>query len=195
MRSLSFFALGLSLVVSAAACGDNERPLLDYTNPPKGGALRLVESKTKPTSQNEVVLDLVVGDAPLTGYSVGFNLPVAHGAVRLTSFVPGTALDPGTAPTAAQGIQPSRGPLADHIVTGLSQKATGTGAVATDTTLPAGAVLYTIHLEVAGGAPDGIVVDGTAADFVLPSGGMRDRGGTTVVEAKDVAIGKLEVNR
>lgn len=185
----------VSLVISAAACGDNEKPLLDYTNPPKGGALRLVESKTKPKAQTEVVLDLVVGDAPVTGYSVGFNLPTPHGTVRLTSFVPGTALDPGAAPAATQGVLPSRGPLADHVVTALSQKASGTGAVTTDTTVPAGAVLYTIHLEAVGGAPDGIVVDGTAEDFVLPSGGMRDRSGTTVVEAKDVAIGKLEINR
>jgi hypothetical protein len=41
---------------------------------------------------------------------------------------------------------------------------------------------------------DGVVFDGTAADFHLPSGGMRDRSGTTVVEATDVAIGKLEVH-
>lgn len=190
------FLLGsfLAILVPLAACGDNEKPLLDYENPPAGGALRLVKSKTKPKTETEVVLDLVVGAAPLTGYSVGFNLPVAHGTVRLTSFVAGTALDPGTSPPAAQGIQPSRGPLADHVVTGLSQKASGPGAVATDATLPAGAVLYTIHLEAVGGG-DGVVVDGTAEGFLLPSGGMRDRAGTTVVEAKDVAIGKLEVNR
>jgi len=177
------------IVLLGAACGDNERPMFDYSNPPKGGALRLVKSKTKPKAETEVVLDLVVGDQPLTGYSVGFNLPLTPGALRLTELVPGTALDPGSAPIAARGVVPSTGPLANHLVTGLAQKA------AADATLPAGAVLYTVHLELLGSAPDGVIVDGTATDFLLPSGGMRDRAGTTVVEAKDVAIGKLEVNR
>ncbi|MEO7091833.1 MAG: hypothetical protein ABI175_01200 [Polyangiales bacterium] len=187
--------LVVSLLISAASCGDNEKPLFDYSNPPKGGMLRLIKSKTKPASQSQVVLDLVVGDQPLTGYSVGFNLPLPPGTVRLADFVPGKVLDPGTSPPAAQAIQPTKGPLAGHLVTALSQKASGPGAVATDTLLPAGTVLYTIRLEVVGSTPDGIVVDGTAADFVLPSGGMRDHGGTTVVEAKDVSIGTLEVNR
>jgi hypothetical protein len=191
MRSL----LLVTLLAGAASCGDNERPIFDYSNPPKGGALRLVKSKTAPKAETEVVLDLVVGDQALTGYSVGFNLPVGHGLLRLTDFVPGKALDPGTSPVAAQGMQPIKGPLADMIVTGLSQKASGDGAVATDTTLPPGSVLYTIHLDMISGAPEGVVIDGTAADFHLPSGGMRDRGGTTVVEPTDVAIGKLEITR
>ncbi len=190
MRTL----LLVTVLLGAASCGDNESPMFDYSNPPKGGALRLVKSKTKPKAETEVVLDLVVGDQPLTGYSVGFNLPVGRG-VRVTEFLPGTALDPGNSPVAAQAIVPIRGPLADTLVTGLTQKASGPGAVATDSVLPAGSVLYTMRLEMTGSAPDGIVVDGTAADFHLPSGGMRDRGGTTVVESQDVAIGKLEVNR
>jgi hypothetical protein len=37
------------------------------------------------------------------------------------------------------------------------------------------------------------VFDGTADDFVLPSGGMRSRAGTTVVAADEVAIGTLEL--
>ena len=45
------------------------------------------------------------------------------------------------------------------------------------------------------GAPSGVIFDGTAAGFALPSGGMRTRAGTTVVAPADVAIGKLEVNR
>jgi hypothetical protein len=185
----------VSLLASAASCGDNERPMFDYSNPPKGKSLRLVKSKTKPKTESEVVLDLVVGDQPLTGYSVGFNLPVGHGMLRLTDFEPGKALDPGASPPAAQALQPIKGPLADMLVTGLSQKASGTGAVATDTVLAPGSVLYTVHLEMITGAPEGVVVDGTADDFQLPSGGMRDRGGTTVVEATDVAIGKLEITR
>lgn len=189
-RSLIFLA-----ILAAAGCGDNDAPLFGYTNPAAGGGLRLVNSKTKPSSDHEVVLDLVVGGEPLTGYSVGFNLPVGHDLVRLVDFTPGKALDPGSSPPAAKAIQPRTGPLADMVVTALSQKATGSGAIATDTTLAPGSVLYTIRLQMSATAPDGVVFDGTAEDFHLPSGGMRDRGGTTVVEPSGVAIGKLEIHR
>ncbi len=190
MRSL----LLVSILVVSTSCGDDEKAIFDYSNP-KGGALRLVKSKTKPKVEAELVLDLVVGDQPLTGYSAGFNLPVGQGLVRLTKFTPGTVLDPGSSPPAARAQLPTKGPLANHLVTGISQKAGGPGAVATDTLLAPGTVLYTIHLEMVSSAPDGVIVDGTAADFRLPSGGMRDHGGTTVVEATDVAIGRLEINR
>jgi hypothetical protein len=189
MRSL------LLLIPLFAACGDNEGSPLAYSNPKSGGKLRLVKSSTPPASENEVVLDLVVGDAPLTGYSAGFNLPVGHRLVRLTEFIAGTALDPGTTPIAAFGNVPLDGPLADTLVTAISQKAIGAGAVATDTTVAPKSVLYTVRLAKVQNAAEGTVFDGTASDFHLPSGGMRDHSGTTVVEANDVAIGKLEINR
>lgn len=188
MRSL------VVVTLLAAACGDNHGPAIEYSNPQAGGKLRLINSKTKPASGTEVVLDLVVGDQPLTGYSVGFNLPVGNRVVRLVEFTPGTALDPGTSPPAAHAAVPLDGPLAGHLVTALSQKATGPGAVATDTTLAPGAVLYTMRLQKVTSAPDGVVFDGSDPSFHLPSGGMRDRTGTTVVEASEVAIGKLELD-
>jgi hypothetical protein len=183
----------LLLLAILAACGDNDGGPLTYANP-HGGKLRLVTSQTPPSSNTEVVLDLVVGDQPLTGYSVGFNLPLDHTRVRLASFQAGTALNPGASPQAALARQPLDGPLADMLVTGLSQKASGAGAVATDTELAPKAVLYTIHLQLVQGAPDGVVFDGTADDFHLPSGGMRDRAGNTVVDPMDVAIGKLAIH-
>ena len=189
MRSL------LLLAVLVAACGDNQDAPLHYSNPAAGGKLRLVRNNTLQTSDTEVALDLVVGDKPLTGYSVGFNLPVGHRLVHLVDFIPGTALDPGTSPPAAQAALPINGPLADTLATGLSQKANGPGAVMTDTTVAPKSVLYTIRLQMVPNAADGVVFDGGAADFHLPSGGMRDRGGTTVVEPNEVAIGKLEINR
>jgi len=188
------FLLLLS-VLACAACGDNQDAPLHYSNPAAGGKLRLVRNKTVTTSETEVALDLVVGDKPLTGYSVGFDLPVGHRLVHLVDFIPGTALDPGNSPPAAQARLPIDGPLADTLATGLSQKASGPGAVATDTTLAPKSVLYTIRLQIVPSAADGIVFDGTDPNFHLPSGGMRDRGGTTVVEANEVAIGKLEVNQ
>ena len=178
----------------ASACGDNlsaPGPLA-YTDP-GAGKLRLVKD---PASTGwEMVLDLVVGDAPQTGYSVGFDLPLTPGDVQLGAFTPGTALSAGTAPVAALASIPDHGPLANQLVTGQSQKASGAGAVATDTTLAPGTILYSIHLAPIVGARAGIVFDGGASGFVLTSAGLRDRKGNTVVDAKDVAIGKLELVR
>ena len=80
--------LGLFLV---AACGDNLASPLDYTNP-DGGKLRLVRDPLASTKY--VILDLVVGAQPLTGYSVGFDLPFDDTKVTFTAFTPGKALDP-----------------------------------------------------------------------------------------------------
>ncbi|HSN25422.1 MAG TPA: hypothetical protein VLT45_04030 [Kofleriaceae bacterium] len=181
------------LLVILAACGDNDGPPLQYTNPPKGGKLRLVRNPD--TSMSYVKLDLVVGDQPLTGYSVGFDLPLDDTKVALGDFTPLTALDPGKDPVAAKASLPPEGPLAHVLVAGLSQKADGTGAIATDTQLQPGAKLFTIELDLLTGAKSGVVFDGTASGFVLPSGGMRDRAGNSVVDPADVAIGKLQVNR
>jgi hypothetical protein len=172
------------------ACGDNSVPPLYYSDP-GAGKLRLI--KDRATTASVVVLDLVVGERPLTGYSVGFDLPLDDTKVVFNNFTPGTALDPGTSPVAAMGQLPASGPLAHQLVTGQSQKASGGGAVMTDKALASGAILYTFELDLVPGATSGVVFDGTAIDFVLPSGGMRDRSGTTVVDAKDVAIGKLTV--
>jgi hypothetical protein len=176
-------------VIAAAACGGGA-PQLAYTDP-TGGALRLVKNPSSNTKA--VVLDFVVGDAPLTGYSTGFDLPLDISKVKLGPSTPGTVLSPGSAPVAASAAMPGDGPLRGVLVVGLSQKATGTGAVATDTTLPPGTVLYTVELDAIEPRQDGVVFDGTAKGFVLPSGGLRNKAGVTVVEASQVKIGKLEL--
>ena len=186
--------VSILFTLAMSACGDNlpSPGPLAYTDP-GAGKLKLVKD---PASTGwEMVLDLVVGDAPQTGYSVGFDLPLTPGDVQLGAFTPGTALSAGTAPVAAVASIPDKGPLANELVTGQSQKASGAGAVATDTTLAPGSILYSIHLAPIPGARAGIVFDGTAGGFILPSGGLRDRKGNTVVDAKDVAIGKLELVR
>jgi hypothetical protein len=175
-----------------AACGDNLPGPITYDDPPAGGKLRLVRDSH--SNGAEVVLDLVVGDQPLTGYSVGFDLPMVEGAVQLMNFSPGTALPAGNAPAAAAAAIPTDGPLANMLVTAQSQKASGDGAVTTDATLAPGTVLYQLRLAPAANAQPGVVFDGTAKDFVLPSGGMRDRAGDTVVMPSEVAIGRLTLN-
>jgi hypothetical protein len=102
-------------------------------------------------------------------------------------------LSPGDAPRAARAILPTSGPLAGVLVSTQSQKAAGTGAVLTDTALAPGTLLYSLKLNLIASAASGVVFDGGAAGFVLPSGGLRDRLGTAIVNAADVAIGRLEV--
>jgi hypothetical protein len=179
-----------ALATAAPACGNDGPPGLTYTDPPAGGALRLVKNAS--STIKAMVLDLVVGDAALTGYSTGFDLPLDATKVKLGLFTPGAALDPGSAPPAAGATIPSQGPLHGALVVGLSQKATGTGAVATDTALPPGTVLLTVELDAVEPFGNGIVFDGTAKGFALPSGGLRNKAGMTVVDASQVKIGKLE---
>jgi len=175
----------------AAACGDNDKAVLHYQDPPPGGSLRLV--KNAATTDVSVVLDFVVGDQPLVGYATGFDLPLDDRYVKLAEFTPGTALDPGTAPAATAAAIPTDGPLAHTLVVALSQKATGGGAVATDATLAPGALLLRIRLDRIDPKTAGVVFDGLAPSFRLPSGGLRDRAGLTVVAESAVAIGRLEI--
>ena len=177
----------LIIILALAACGGGDSGPLVYTSP-KTGKLLLV--KNKKATGKEMLLDLIVGKDALTGYSTGFDLPIDTTLVTLADFTPGTALDPGSSPTAAQAMIPTDGPLANMLVVGQSQKAAGTGSVATDTALAPGAVLLTVKLEPVAGMK-GTVFDGTASDFMLPSGGLRDRQGNSVVDPADVSIGKL----
>jgi hypothetical protein len=165
-------------------------PGLAYTDP-VGGALRLVKNaRSTPT---QIVLDFIVGDAPLTGYATGFDLPLDPAKVTLGLFTPGRALAPGAAPIAADAVIPTTGALAGMLVIGQSQKAAGTGAIATDTALAPHSVLFTIELDAVQPFQRGVVFDGTAKGFTLPSGGLRTRAGLTAVQRVDVQIGKLSV--
>lgn len=77
------------------------------------------------------------------------------------------------------------------LTTGLSQKAAGDGAVTTDTTVPAGAVLYTVQLALRANASPGVVFDGEALGPKFRAL-LRDKLGTDVVSAGGFAIGRLE---
>jgi hypothetical protein len=186
IRSLLVLAAPVALV----ACGDNKQGPLSYTDPAACNAICLVRSGT-PTSES-VTLAFVVGDQPLTGYSTGFDLPIDVSKVQLGEFTPGAILPAGASPAAAAASIVTTGPLAGNLVVAQSQKASGAGAVTTDATLPAHTVLFTFRLDLAS-TRDGIVFDGTTADFHLPSGGLRNRVGMTVVTPDQVSIGKLEV--
>lgn len=191
---------GSGYALSAAAPGvtgatsspfEITEPGLVYVDPPAGGKLRLVRNAA--STQTQVVLDLVAA-VDLTGYSVGFNLPLdtTRVAPGTSFFTPGTALPAGSSPSAAAAVLPSTGPLASVLVTGQSQKASGTGAVATDTVVPAGSVLYTVRLDAVAGAPLGLVFDGAALGPKFRAR-MRDKAGTDVATAGDFRIGTLRL--
>jgi hypothetical protein len=178
------------ILVALGACGDNRQGPLAYTDPATCNQMCLIQTDT-PTAQS-VTLAFVVGDQPLTGYSTGFDLPIDISKVQLGEFTPGAALPAGSSPSAAAAAIVTNGPLAGNLVVADSQKASGAGAVTTDAVLPAHTVLFTLRLDLAS-TRDGVVFDGTTADFHLPSGGLRNRVGLTVVTPDKVSIGKLEV--
>lgn len=165
---------------------------LAYVAPPDVGKIRLVQADSG-TSTGAVTLQLIAA-VELSGYSVGFSLPVDPNRIRLApgGFEPGPALPPGASPAAAKGVIATRGRLRDMLVTGQSQKAAGEGAITEDARVPAGAVFYTIQLELAPGALPGVAFDGLQPGARF-RGGMRDRSGSEVVAAGEVAIGRLEV--
>ena len=161
-----------------------------YYVPPAGGKIELLPNVAQSTP-TLAVLDLTAM-VDLTGYFVGFDVAidatkVAPDAGLMTA---GTALNPGTNPAAVAGAIPSAGPLANALVTGISQKATGGGAVATDATIAAGSVFYTVKLPLKSGATGGTIFDGTVAKNKIRAS-LRNKAGTEQVGAADFAIGQL----
>lgn len=170
-------------------------PTLVYTDPSGTAKLRLV--KDAASTSSTIVLDLVATQT-LAGYSVGFDLPLDASRVQLAGgLVAGkagsTPLNPGTNPPAQKAALPTSGPLAGVLVSGLSQKASGNGAVLNDASITTGAVLYQVQLQLKPGGRAGVVFDGLTS---LPSGfraALRDRQGNEVASASDFAVGRLEL--
>lgn len=177
-------------VTTAAFDVTQAASLLVYTDPANDGQLRLVRNDAK-SSATKLVLELQAA-TNLTGFGVGFNLPVAGGKVALAHMEPGTVLPAGSAPAAAAAVLSSSGPLQNVLVSAQSQKSGGTGAKTDDSTITAGSVLYTLELTVAPGASPGTVFDGTSTITGF-NGALRNRLGESVVEANGFRIGKLEL--
>jgi len=160
---------------------------LVYTDP-TSGKIRLVRNAA--STDTLLVLDLVTAQ-DVTGYGVGFNLPVNPLAVRLNSLVPGTSLSAGSNPAAVKAALPGSGPMRGILTSVQSQKASGTGAVPTDTLVPAGSVLYTLRLDLTAAVP-GVVFDGATLSPAF-NAAMRDKLGNDVVRRSEFGIGRLEI--
>jgi hypothetical protein len=176
-------------MLAGSASTDVEGPAYYYV-PPTDGKIQLVVNPAM-SSPTTAVLDLVA-KVDLTGYFVGFDVAVdasklAPDASLMTA---GMALNPGTNPAAIAAAVPTTGPLANALVTGLSQKATGNGAVAADATIAAGSIFYTVTLPIKAGAAAGTIIDGTVAKNKIRAG-LRNKMGTEVVGVADFGIGQL----
>src|SRR5262249_33087774 len=147
-------------------------PSMTYTDPPAGRKIRLVRNAA--STATTVVLDLVAA-VPLTGFQVGFNLPLDTTRVQANATLqtPGTALPAGSPPIAAKAVIPAAGPLTNVLVSGQSQKAAGAGAVPANSSVPAGVVFYQLRLDLKAGATAGTVFDGAALGAQF-AGNMRD---------------------
>ncbi len=170
-----------------------ESPQLVYTDPPPGGKIRLVRDAQQSTP-SALALKLVA-NANLTGYFVGFNLPVASGKVQLGSpaiSAQRDALDPGQSPQALAAVIPTAGLLANVLVTGMSQKAAGAGAVPNDAQISSGQVFYSIWLRPSGNAAPGVVFNGNALGDRFRAA-LRDRFGNEIASQSDFAIGTLAI--
>jgi hypothetical protein len=164
---------------------------LAYTDP-AGGSIRLMRNPA--STDTRLVLDVVAAE-DLTGYGAGFNLPLDATRVRLASqeaVTAGAILSAGSTVPALAAALPASGPLAGVLTSGISQKAGGAGAVAADTAIPAGSVLYQLALELAPGAAPGVVFDGAALDSRF-KGLLRNKLGDDVVGSSGFGIGRLEI--
>lgn len=161
-----------------------------YYVPPTGGKIELLPNVAMSTP-TLAVLDLTAM-TDLTGYFVGFDVAIDATKVApdMTLMTAGTVLNPGTNPAAIAGAVPTAGPLANALVTGISQKASGNGAVATDATIPAGSVFYTVKLPLNPTATGGTIFDGTVAKNKIRAG-LRNKVGMEIVGAADFGIGSL----
>jgi hypothetical protein len=180
-------ALGTSTVLFHAAPTG-----FSYGDPPSGqGPVRL--ELVGPGSVAGSLRLRLVATQPLSGYTIGFDLPLHDPTTTLVDFTPGAALPAGASPVAARCVIATSGPLAGQLVTAQSQKRAGTGAVAGDTAIPAGAVFYTVTLAPGPTATPGVIFDGAAIDAGLQAG-LLSFTGSEVVGTSGFAIGRLELH-
>ncbi|MBZ4420766.1 hypothetical protein [Myxococcus sp. RHSTA-1-4] len=179
------------LVGAESAAFDVYGATLAYTDP-AAGRIRVMRNPS--STATRLVLDVVAAE-DLSGYGVGFNLPLDATKVRLPTagaLTAGAILSAGASVPAAAVALPASGPLAGVLTSGISQKAGGSGSVAADTAIPTGSVLYQLTLELAPGAEPGVVFDGASLGSRF-KGLLRNKLGDDVVGSNDFGIGRLEI--
>lgn len=192
--SVAFGSIGAQTVTvsdTASAFSGTGGPVavhgLVYTAPAASG--RPLQVVADASSTAALVVLKVVAAAPASGYSAGFNIPADASRARVVDVAwTGGPLNPGTGPAAIAAALPGAGPLSNTLTSGISQKAAGGGAVATDSSIAVNNVLYAVCLAPTSASP-GVVFDGSQRFRAA----LRDRAGNEVLSQSDFAIGKLEI--
>jgi hypothetical protein len=182
-------SMAAAVTVTAVPVGT---PQLSYTDPPSGGKIRLIKDAA---SNGSLLVLKLVSNAALTGYSVGFNIPLAPGKVQLDGpgiVVSNEALNAGSAPQAVGATIPASGPMTNILATGMSQKAAGAGAAPNDASITSGKTFYIVRLSMAPGATAGVVFNGSSLGNTFRAS-LRDKVGNETVSQGDFAIGTLSI--
>jgi hypothetical protein len=165
---------------------------VQYDDPPAGGKLRLVRNPA--STATHLVLDMQVGSSALTGFGIALTLPIDSTKV---TFAPSTGLvlnpsvlDAGTSPATAAAKVPSTGPLQNMLVLGVARKkqAAGDG----DVTLPAGATVFSIAIDMNGSPAPGTIFTGASLGNAARAT-LLNKAGTEVVSKAEFAIGNLSI--
>jgi hypothetical protein len=161
--------------------------------------VRLVVNAAQSTTQ-VVQLDLVAnellevsaffGGGP-GSFTAGMNLPLdtTRAGAAATLFTPGPALPAGTGTRVAAGtIGPS-----DHVLyTVVSRKRAAGTNFTQGTQVAAGAVFYSVRLQLTAAGTVGAVFDG-AQPLALYRAAVRDQYGDDFISQSEFGIGRLEI--
>ncbi|MGZ6372084.1 MAG: hypothetical protein ACXWL8_01670 [Candidatus Limnocylindria bacterium] len=166
---------------------------VQYDDPPAGGKLRLVRNPA--STATHLVLDVQVGSSALSGFGVALTLPMDPSRVTFTPatglVLNASVLDAGSSPPTAAARVPSSGPLQGMLVVGVARKKQV--AADGDVTLPAGATVFSIAVDLNGLAPTGPIFSGSS----LPAAAratLLNKAGAEVASTPDFAVGNLSIS-
>jgi len=167
---------------------------VQYDDPPAGtGKLRLVRNAA--STATHLVLDVRVGANALTGFGIALTLPMDPAKATFTPasglILNASVLDAGASPATAAATVPASGPLQKMLVVGVARKK----QLATDgdVTLPAGATVFSLVIDMNGTAAPGVVFTGSS--LASPSrAALLNKAGAEVASSADFAIGNLSIS-
>lgn len=166
---------------------------VQYDDPPAGGKLRLVRNPA--STATRLVLDVRVGSSALSGFGIALTLPMDPSRVTVSEatglLLNASVLDAGNStPTAAARV-PSSGPLQGMLVVGVARKRQA--STDGDVTLPAGATVFSIAIDMNGAPATGTIFAG--ATLASPArAALLNRAGAEVASLADFAIGNLAIS-
>jgi hypothetical protein len=166
---------------------------VQYDDPPAGGKLRLVRNAA--STATHLVLDLRVGSSALSGFGVALTLPMDPSRVTFTPatglILNASVLDAGSVAPTAAGRVPLSGPLQGMLVVGVARKKQV--SLDGDVTLPAGATVFSIAVDMNGSPATGAIFTGSSLPAAARAVLLNKAGGEAASTA-DFAIGDLSIS-